>query len=180
MDGDNAIGALAQAIEGVIGGIRISESVNASNYTVTDTSTELTGTRQTITTAEREYWLILGIWDFSVTTAGGANAARGTLYGDPLPPLGLGGQYVQFGLDQVNRGNGIMSAVTPVLEPGTYAVWQRAHKTTTGGVVICNALNTRMTIIRIPAGLLPAMSRPAPEPGAPELTPHAPDSEPAI
>jgi len=174
MDGDNAIGAVALALDSIAGRIVAGHTELLNTYVLTNAGTELVGTRYDAVLTEPEVWLIFGQFDFSIGTISAGNSAIGAILVDGV---GRPGQ-VAGDMNSTGRGGGTLLQVV-ALPPGAHYAYLRAHKSTTAGAANANAQNCRMTVLRIPTPTAPAAARPGDE-QLPELTPHAPDSEPAI
>jgi len=177
MDGDNAIEALARAVEDVFGGIIAIEKPATATLTLTNGPVEVPGTRYDVTTTVPEIWIVAGVWDFLTSTAAAVgNSNLGTLYWDAVTQPGQ----AVVDIAHVNR-TAVSTFAVLAAAPGAHSLLQRAQKTTTGGAATCGHPHTRMTVLRIPVGsiaLLDALRAGGGE--SPAMTPHAPDSEPAI
>jgi len=148
MDGDNAIGALAQAIEDTIGSIRAARAELSADLTLTTSHANLAGCNVTAVTIVPEIWLLIGTYDFQVTGAGASTLARGALVIDNVEQP----QLANFDMYAVSRGTVSQTHVTGVLAPGTHTAILRGFKSTASGAAAAVAGATNITVLRIPAG----------------------------
>lgn len=148
MDGDNAMGALAGAVDAALGRISAGMTFLAADYVLTGTATLMPSTRYDATITDREIWVVTAVWDITVSVAAAGIYAVGTAVvdGNVLPQL------TACDMNAVNRSSLTLVHVTGILPAGAHYVTMRAGKTAGTATATANQSNTRMTILRIPVG----------------------------
>jgi hypothetical protein len=155
MDGDNAIAALAQAIDGPLGAAYeesshlapVGSRVNVDTI-LTDVLQDIPNTSRTFTVAPgvTEYVLFLAIVDMDVGTAAAGRFARVALIFDGSDM----GQYAMTRMDQLGR-NTIAQQWIVNLGAGPHTFLLRGYKylgTAGSGVATVKAANTILTHLR--------------------------------
>jgi hypothetical protein len=136
MDGDNAIGALAQAVEAVLwpslAGL-VPVYLRANGQLVLGTADVLVPhpTWWQVTPTAQEVALVVASFDLNITTAG-AGVCTGSIFSDGVT-RGGGGTY---GPAATGRAS-VIHVATVALPPGPHTIDLRARKSLAGGVAAC-------------------------------------------
>jgi len=147
MDGDNAIGALATKLDGILGTLArpIAFYQASAPLTLSTTDQQISGLSLTLVTPTFEQLFILGVFDFDITT--GPVFCASTLY-----------------IDGVARsGAGILSSPTAVratvvtgwsfsTDTASHLYEVKAKKAAAAGAAVAQAVSTRIFLARFRAG----------------------------
>lgn len=143
MDGDNAIGALATAVEGVLSTLvqPIGFSQCGATLTLGTTDVVLSGTSVAFTPTVLETVFVLAIFDFDIQTA--PVTALGSIY---LDGAGRTGQAIH---SPSTASRACVCQGTVFSAPaGPHTVDLRARKTLASGVAVAQAQSSRIFIAR--------------------------------
>jgi hypothetical protein len=153
MDGDNAIGALGQAIENSLKALNQALTVarpisSAPDFPLTTAAAIVPGATFTFTAGGGETLVVIAQFDFNITVAG-ATGCVGQVF---LDGVALNGAcYFVPGAAAVARQTTPLLVISAGLAAGARTVDLRANKSAAGGTAVAGFGNTRALIWRIPS-----------------------------
>lgn len=151
MDGDNAMGALALAVENIIAALHTLVPVEvraAIDQALTNADVLLNGVTANVNTPARaETVVVVAVASFTTTTLGGG-AATCSLYVDDA----VRGGAAFYDAPAVPATANVVQIWVIPLQPGAHVFQLRVKKVNAAGVVTAKGTQSKMLFVRIPTG----------------------------
>src|SRR5262245_9349798 len=156
MDGDNAMGALAQAIEDALaarfGSFNATENrMTGSDLTLAVGYVDVPGCSISYTSTVPERAVIVASFDANITVAG-ASGFQGIILVDGATQQGSA--FFSLGASGTGRAVIAIPSVTiPTLAPGAHTIKLQAHKNAAPATILLmqNLQSTKLVVLRVPA-----------------------------